>query len=92
MLATACAALVFTLSVFAASPVLHEQLHHDDACASDDGCAVVLFANGVSVPLAAPVLPPPSADWREQPYLTSVEVLRNSPRYLQLPGRGPPAA
>ena len=91
MLAAVCTALVLTLGVFAASPSLHERLHHDTG-ACDDGCAIVLFANGVSMPLAAPALPPPSADWREQPYLASVEVLRNSPRYLQLPGRGPPAA
>ena len=90
MLAGFCALLVFTLGLFAASPLLHEQLHHATDHA-DDGCAIVLFANGVAVPLAVPVLPPPSTGWRGQPYLVTAEVSGNSPRYLQLPGRGPPA-
>jgi len=92
LLATGCAVLVFTLGLFAASPLLHEQLHSYANAASDDGCAVVMFANGVSVLLTVQALPLPSADWREQPYVRAVQILLDSPRYLLLPGRDPPVA
>src|SRR3954464_12738372 len=55
-LALGCASLVFALAVFAASPSLHERLHAAPQAAADDGCAVALFASGVS--LAVPVLRP----------------------------------
>ena len=83
--------LVFTLGLFGASPILHGQLHHNDGVASsDDGCAVVLFAGGASVPLVVTALPPPPVEWREQPYVTSPEIFLDSPRYLLQPERGPP--
>lgn len=89
ILATGCAVVVFALGVFAASPSLHHQLHAGTHAAPDDGCAVTLFAGGVAV--AAPVIAlPPSADWLELPAIVSVEVLRESPRYLLQPERGPP--
>ena len=91
-MATGCAALVLALGIFAASPALHSQLHHGVDAAADDSCAIVLFANGVSVPLAVVAPPRPAAEWREQAYLRSADILLDSPRYLLLPGRGPPAA
>lgn len=90
LLATVCAALVFALGLFAANPRLHAQLHHNDHSSSDDGCAVVLFANGVSVPLGAIAAPPPSTEWRELGHASSAEIFLDSPRYLLQPGRGPP--
>jgi len=90
LLAAGCIALVFALGLFAASPVLHEQLHHDAVPSVDDGCAVVLFANGVSVPLAMVDAPPAPAEWQEQIFAGSTELLLDSPRYRLLPGRGPP--
>lgn len=89
-LAGASAALVFALGVFAASPVLHNWLHDVDATQVDDGCAVVLFASGVSVPLGAISIAPPAAEWREFIRPTAPEVFLVSPRYLRQPERGPP--
>ena len=90
LLAVGCAALVFALGLLAASPVLHGHLHHDDASAVDDGCAVVLFAGGGSVPMALRATPPPPAEWCEAVYAGSTEVCLDSPRYLLQPERGPP--
>jgi hypothetical protein len=90
LLAAGCAALVFALGLFAASPVLHEHLHHNAHPSADDGCAIVLFAGGVSVPLAVTALPPPPAEWRRQPYVSSTEFFLASPRHLLPPGHGPP--
>ena len=91
-LAAGSAAMVFALGVFAASPALHEQLHVGSDSALDDGCAIVLFANGVSMPLAMTAPPPPVATWCQQPPVSAPEVLVESPRYLLQPERGPPAA
>ena len=92
VLAAGSAALIFALGLFAASPVLHGQLHHLSDSTLDDGCAIMLFANGVSMPLAATAPPPPSADWREGRPVSSTEILLDSPRYLLQPERGPPVA
>jgi hypothetical protein len=92
VVATGCAAVIFALGLFAASPSLHEQLHHKGDTSSDDGCAVVLFAGGVSMPLAVMAPPPPSAEWSEQTYAVSTEIFLDSPRYLLQPERGPPLA
>jgi len=92
LLAAGCIALVLALGLFAASPVLHDQLHQNIPPSPDDGCAIVLFANGVSVPLAAIAAPPAPAEWRAQVYPVAAELLLESPRYRLQPGRGPPAA
>lgn len=84
------AALVVALTVFAASPVLHGWLHHGDSQGTDDNCAVVLFAHGVSVVLGVIAVVPPSTEWREQPRSIAQEVFLASPRYLRQPERGPP--
>ena len=89
-LAAVCAMLVFALGVFAASPGLHEQLHHGPQASPDDGCAVVLFANGVSASLAVIDLPPVPVAWGAQIFAGSPELLLGSPCYRLLPGRGPP--
>ncbi len=90
LLAIGCVALVFALGVFAASPVLHDQLHRDAVPPADDGCAVVLFASGVSVPLAMVEVSPEPMEWCGQEFVGSDELLLDSPRYRLLPGRGPP--
>ena len=92
VLAAGCIALVLALGVFAASPGLHEQLHHHDQSSGDDGCAVVLFSNGVSVPLAMPTVPPAPVEWSSQPLAHTTELWSDSPRYLLKPGRGPPVS
>ena len=88
-LAGGAAALVFALGVFGASPVLHDWLHGQNTPA-DDGCAVVLFAAGVSVPLGAIAVTPPAAMWREFARPVAREIFLASPRYLRQPERGPP--
>jgi hypothetical protein len=90
--AAGSAALILALGLFAVCPSLHEQLHHGADATAPDQCAVVLFAGGVSVPLAvaAPLLP--VADWRELRALATAEILLDSPRYLLRPERGPPVA
>jgi hypothetical protein len=90
ILAGGAAALVFALGVFAASPALHDWLHGADATPADDGCAVVLFASGVSVPLGAIAVAPPVERGRETRCFVPQEILLASPRYLRQPERGPP--
>ncbi len=90
VLAAGCAAVIFTLGLFAASPVLHGELHHDVTAPAGDGCAIVLFADGVAVPVMAVAPPPPSTDWQEPNYAAASEILFDSPRYLLRPERGPP--
>jgi hypothetical protein len=89
--AAGCAALVFALGLCAVSPVLHQQLHLDDH-SSDDRCAVVLFASGVSLALAAVTPTPSVSDWQEKTPRRSDEIFLDSPRYLLQPERGPPVA
>ncbi len=91
-LAAVAAALIFALCLFAASPALHGQLHHHGESTLDDGCAVMLFATGFSLPLEVAAPLPPAANRPEQRSTVSAEILLDSPRYLLLPGRGPPAA
>ncbi len=90
LLAAGCAVLVFALGLFAASPALHDQLHAGNHSSLDDGCAVALFANGVSVTPSLVALPPAPGEWRELPGIAPREVLLDSPRYLLQPERGPP--
>lgn len=86
------AALVLALSVFAASPVAHNWLHADsDHATREHGCAVVLFADGVSLPLDPLAVPLPIEATRELSPSTAAEVFLISPRYLRQPERGPPS-
>jgi len=90
LLAAGCIVLVFALGLFAASPVLHDQLHHGQASTTDDSCAVVLFASGVSVPPALIDAPQAPAAWWKQDYIGAADLLLDSPRYLLQPVCGPP--
>ena len=89
-LAAGAAALIFALSVIAASPALHAWLHGQATLPTDDNCAVVLFAGGVLVPLAAMAIAPPAMVWREMGHAATGEIFLVSPRYLRQPERGPP--
>jgi hypothetical protein len=91
-LAAGLALLIFTLGLFSVSPVLHKRLHHHGAAAPAEGCAIVLFANGVSVPVAVTAPLPPVSDWQSPPAVGSIEIFLDSPRYLLQPERGPPVA
>ena len=105
LLAAGCAALVFALTIFAASPVAHEWLHvpakhsgcsdhaHKTApvAAETHDCAVVLFASGVSLPVSPVAIAPPEAVVQPASPVTAAEIDLVSPRYLRQPERGPPA-
>ncbi len=82
--------LIFALGVFAASPALHVWLHGHATPAADDDCVVVLFASGVSMPLAAIAFAPPATAWGEIVRLAKSKIFITSPRYLHQPERGPP--
>ena len=90
LLAGGCMALVFLLGVFAQSPALHQYLHGAAATAGNDGCAIELFATGVSVPIAVTAAPPAITEWRESRPAVRPELYLDSPRYLLQPERGPP--
>jgi hypothetical protein len=92
MLAAGSAALVLALTIFAASPVAHDWLHldADGAAQADDGCAVELFAAGVSLPLAPISVPLPGETPRAISPAAATEIFLVCPRYLRQPERGPP--
>ena len=89
-IAVGSAALVLALTIFASSSELHGRLHSAGDTDGDDGCAVVLFASGVSLPLGAITAPPPPIGWRAQPVVPAGEIFLATPRYLRRPERGPP--
>jgi hypothetical protein len=93
-LAMGCAGLVFALTVFAASPSAHDLLHDDSHqhTAGDNGCAVLMFASGVSLPVAPLALTPPILLVRGISPATAAEVFLVAPRYLRQPERGPPSS
>lgn len=98
LLAGGCAALVFALTIFAASPVAHGLLHddghdhHHDQASTDDTCAVVLFAGGVSLPVGPLAITPPTIVPQGVSPVTAADVFLVSPRYLRQPERGPPVS
>jgi len=88
--AAGSAALVFALTVFAASPIAHQWLHVNDAAQADDDCAVVLFAGGVSLPVGPVHIAPPVEVTAAVSPATAAEIFLVSPRYLHQPECGPP--
>lgn len=92
MLAAGCAGLVLALTIFAASPSAHELLHDDDHehAVAEDTCAVVMFASGVSLPVAPLSITPPTNVVQGVSPVTAADVFLVSPRYLRQPERGPP--
>ncbi|MBL9209332.1 MAG: hypothetical protein JNL92_02640 [Opitutaceae bacterium] len=98
LLALGCAAMVFALTIFAASPEAHGYLHAHQDCPSHDhatsepdhSCAVVLFASGVSLPVGPLFVTPPTTVPAGISPVTAAEVFLVSPRYLRQPERGPP--
>lgn len=99
LLALGSAALVFALTILAASPVAHQLLHDDPAdhdhagtVPGDDACAVVLFAGGVSLPVGPVAVIPPTRVPQGVSPVTAAEFYLVSPRYLRQPERGPPVS
>lgn len=93
-MAAACAALVLALTIFAACPTAHSLLHDDSHqhAVSEEACAVVMFASGVSLPVAPLAVTPPTAIGHVIPHATRNEIFLVSPRYLRQPERGPPSS
>ncbi len=91
LIAAGSAALVLTLAVFAASPVLHDRLHTATDTTHDDSCAVGLFAHGVSLPFDAIAAPLPPATLAAPAPAFPRDIFVSPPRYLRQPERGPPA-
>jgi len=91
-LATSCAALVFVLGLFAASPSLHAHLHGSVALGDDHQCAIAVFASGFSVPLEVAMVVPPAAHVLQWCAPGVTEIYLGSPRFLLQPERGPPQA
>jgi hypothetical protein len=91
LLATSCIVLVLTLGVFAASPLLHSWLHHGPDSNSEDSCAVVLFAGGVSTPVGATTVSAPLTDSQAISREVADQIYLASPRYLRQPQCGPPS-
>ena len=90
VVAVGCALLTLALVVLAACPSLHAWLHHEKHLDNDDGCAVVLFAHGVTAAAAAlaalVVAPLAFLETLPAPKL----VLLSEPRFQFPPGCGPP--
>jgi hypothetical protein len=92
MLVWLLAGLVFALGLLNAAPSLHERLHaHDHATVHNDaGCAVTLFAHGVTTPLDLPQV--------NAPRTACIATLSTAPDRLDLtsadhlhpPGQAPP--
>ncbi len=92
LIAVGGAVLVLALTVFAASPALHEHLHDATHTHHDESCPIVLFASSADAPpapLSAPI--PPLATRLLAPSITR-EIFLSPPRYLRQPERGPPSS
>jgi len=90
LIAVGGAVLVLALTVFAASPALHEHLHDATHTHHDESCPIVLFASSADAPpapLSAPI--PPRATPLLAPSIAG-ELFLSPPRYLRQPERGPP--
>jgi hypothetical protein len=87
-LAAALVAVLLLVEAMAASPELHQRIHHD-ADAPDHECAVTMFAHGQTD--AAPVDVPIVASLILIETVFPVEISAFCPSVLNLPAdRGPP--
>jgi hypothetical protein len=91
-LAVAAAGLVLALTIFTAAPRLHEWLHASTTDHAGDGCAVVLFATGVTLASAAVEVAAQPLAGRAPRALVGDSVVLAHPRHRLQPERGPPAA
>lgn len=92
LLAAGSIALVLLLSVLATDAGLHRRIHGQADADHEDGCAVVLFAHGTSVPFDSAVLAATPGPWLAVDRPESAEIFLTSPRYLHQPERGPPVS
>lgn len=92
LLAASSIALVLLLSVLASNPELHRFIHGGVDDGHEDGCAVTLFAHGVSSPLDTAIVATTPAEWLALRRPEMAEIFLASPRYLHQPERGPPVS
>lgn len=84
-------ALVLGLTVFAASPALHDLLHGATDTTHNDSCPVVLFAQGMVAPSEPVTAPLPPVTFVSTAPAEARDIFVAPPRYLRQPERGPPA-
>lgn len=94
------AILLLVLGLLGAAPGLHAALHaddhdhHQDAAAShhdDTGCAVLLYAQGVTTPAPTPAVVPPLAVDHAPVFPCPADPLLAVVSHLRPAGRAPPA-
>jgi hypothetical protein len=90
IIAGGSAALVLFLATLAASPELHGRFHDATPVGHDEGCAVALFASGVSLAAGTVTVAAPEAIWAESPAAAPEKLFLVVSRYLRQPERGPP--
>lgn len=91
LLAGSGVAVMLALTVFAASPTLHNWLHGEGDCGGSDACPVALLGQGLSLSAGITALPPVAHEWAAAVVPLVEEISLVSPRYLRQPERGPPA-
>lgn len=92
LVAVGAAVLVLALTVFAASPELHEHVHDATHTHHDEACPIVLFASSADAPAAPLTAPAPLPTARTLAPVIAREISLAPPRYLHPPERGPPAS
>lgn len=90
MVAGGSAALVLFLATLAASPDLHARFHDAALSGNEEGCAVALFASGVSLAAEPVVVAAPAIVRLGQEVLLPGKLFLVVSRYLHQPERGPP--
>jgi hypothetical protein len=107
LVASLATALVLALTVFAASPELHQWLHghdsahpnagHNDPAApqpaddDDEGCVVTLFAQGLVLALSAFALVYFGRVLRQLDRGVPERIVQEEPHFRLLPAQAPPA-
>jgi hypothetical protein len=90
LVAAGCVALVLALTVLAVCPALHAWLHGEKQLDDDDGCAVVLFVQGVTPALAAIVATLVALRALAEDLPGPQVLFLATCRFQYPPGRGPP--
>ena len=107
ILAVVSAMLVFMLGLLAVSPQIHAWLHGgaeaateahsrdsaatSDGAGDDSGCAVHLYAQGITSGAILVAISPVDFSWSETYAEATESRLFSPPRYLLRPERGPPS-
>lgn len=90
-IAAAATGLVLALTVLAVCPSLHAWLHGEKQIDADDGCAVVLFAHGVTTAAGALILAAALLVRLPDTIAAPAEPTFSGASFVLPPGRGPPA-